>query len=498
MTMEPTATDTPAPSSTPLTLSEPQRQRAMERFRLLQPALEEGVPLAEVARAQAIPYRTAKRWMQQYRHEGLAGLVRHPRPDRGQRRLPERLVQLIEGLALRRPPPSVASVHRQVADVALEQGWPVPSYARVYDIVRQLDPGLVVLAHEGAKAYKEAFDLLYRHEASAPNEIWQADHTPLDLWVLDERGNPARPWLCVILDDFSRAVAGYSLSLHAPSALQTALALRQAIWHKADPHWRVCGIPGVFYTDHGADFTSRHMEQVAADIEMRLIFSEKGEPRGRGKIERFFETINQLFLCALPGYTPPGTARATPTLSLPELDVRLQRFLVETYHHRLHGETGAAPLARWEAGGFLPRLPDSLEQLDLLLLTVPKPRQVHQDGIHLHGLRYIDLTLAAYVGEDVVVRYDPRDMAEIRVFHQEQFLCRAVCQELAAQSVSLKDIIRARTERRRQLRAGLSERAALVEALIAAHQPPSDLPAPGPSAAEAAAPAPKLKRYYNE
>ena len=100
-------------------------------------------------------------------------------------------------------------------------------------------------------------------------EIWQADHTPLDLWVRDERDQPARPWLTVITvirDDCSRAVAGYSLNLTAPSALQTALALRQAIWRKPEPHWHVCGIPETFYTDHGSDFTSQHLEQVAADL----------------------------------------------------------------------------------------------------------------------------------------------------------------------------------------------------------------------------------------
>jgi putative transposase len=274
--------------------------------------------------------------------------------------------------------------------------------------------------------------------------------------------------------------------------------LHQAIWHKADPHWRVCGIPGVFYTDHGADFTSHHMEQVAVDLKMRLVFSEKGEPRGRGKIERLFSTVNQLCLCELPGYTPPGTPRANPSLSLPELDARLQHFFVERYLQRDHSETKMAPLARWEAGGFLPQMPESREQLDLLLLTVPKPRQVHQDGIHLHGLRYIDLTLAAYVGEDVVIRYDPRDMAEIRVFYQEQFLCRAVCQELAAQSISLKDIIRVRTERRRQLRTGLSERAALVDAFIAVHRETDLFPTPAPVPVVEAPKAPPLKRYYNE
>jgi len=37
-----------------------------------------------------------------------------------------------------------------------------------------------------------------------------------------------------------------------------------------------------------------------------LIFSLPGVPRGRGKIERFFETVNQLLLCAQPGYSPAG------------------------------------------------------------------------------------------------------------------------------------------------------------------------------------------------
>jgi putative transposase len=52
------------------------------------------------------------------------------------------LVLLIEGLALRRPPQRVATIHRTVADIALEQDWPVPSYSTVYAIVAVLNPGL--------------------------------------------------------------------------------------------------------------------------------------------------------------------------------------------------------------------------------------------------------------------------------------------------------------------------------------------------------------------
>src|SRR4051812_205605 len=110
---------------------------------------------------------------------------------------------------------------------------------------------------------------------------------------------------------------------------------------------------------------------------MVLVFSEAGKPRGRGRIERFFLTVNQLFLSALPGYTPAGTAKpASPGLTLAAFEARLGTFLVEDYNWRVHGETGEAPQARWEAGGFLPQLPESLEQLDLLLLSVAKPRKV--------------------------------------------------------------------------------------------------------------------------
>jgi putative transposase len=483
-------------------LPESARQLALDRFGVLRPCLEDGVPLAQVARQHGLQLRRLQRWLRAYRRRGLAGLARKPYPDRGRRLLSADLEQLIEGLALRRPRLSCAAVHREVAALAKVCGWPQPSYDTVYSVVRRLDPALVTLAHQGPKVYADRFDLLYRREASRPNEMWQADHTPLDVRVLDERGRSARPWLTIILDDYSRAVAGYALSLHDPSSIQTALALRQAIWRKGDPHWSVCGIPETFYTDHGSDFTSQHLEQVAADLHMALVFSIPGKPRGRGKVERIFESVNQLFLCHQPGYSPAGSAPGKPVLTLPELDARLSTFLVDTYQQQPHSETRVPPQARWEANDFLPRLPESPEQLDLLLLTVAKPRRVHQDGIHFQGFRYVDVTLAAYVGEDVTVRYDPRDLAELRVYFGDSFLCRAINPELAGETVALKDIIRARNRRRRELRTTLVEREATVEALLSLRRGKEPLPVPlfpePESASSMPAARPRLKSYFNE
>ena len=168
----------------------------------------------------------------------------------------------------------------------------------VYRIVRSLPADLVTLAHDGAKVYSETFELVHRREADGPNAIWQADHTPLDILLVRPGGETTKPWLTVVLDDYSRGVAGYFLSFEDPCALHTSLALRQAIWRKEDPRWIVCGIPDVLYTDHRSDFTSRHLEQVSADLKIRLVFSTAGKPRGRGRIERFFDRERHVSLRA--------------------------------------------------------------------------------------------------------------------------------------------------------------------------------------------------------
>ncbi len=120
-------------------LTEQERAEALRRLVALR-ASDDGLPAARLARQVGLAVRTVQRWVAQYRALGLTGLVRKERSDVGQRRLPADQVALIEGLALRRPRPSVATIHRQIAAVAQERGWPVPSYARVYAIVRALDP----------------------------------------------------------------------------------------------------------------------------------------------------------------------------------------------------------------------------------------------------------------------------------------------------------------------------------------------------------------------
>jgi putative transposase len=278
-----------------------------------------------VARDRGLALRTARRWAAQYHREGLAGLARKGRSGRGKRRLSDTLRQAIEGLALKKPPLSAASIHRQAVALAEHLGEDPPGYDAAYNLARALDP-------------------------------------------------------------------------------------------------------------------------------------------------------------------------------LAEMTTELERFLVDGYHNEPHTTTGFKPQERWTAGGFLPRMPESLEQLDLLL-TVPKTRRVHPDGIRFSGLRYIGPLLAAYVGEDVLLRYDPRDITEVRGFHEGRFVCRAVCQELAGETVPLREVIRARGRRRRELRRTIQDRRKVVDPLLEARRgcategTPSDAPEIPP---EPQRPARTLKRYADD
>ena len=135
---------------------------ARARWRILRLHVEDQVPLARLARETDVGLRTLERWHARYRADGYAGLETASRADAGSRRLPPDLVDLIEGLALSKPRPAIATIHRKVTGICAARRWPVPSYSVVWDIVRTLDPGMVTLALEGAASYRDKHELVLR------------------------------------------------------------------------------------------------------------------------------------------------------------------------------------------------------------------------------------------------------------------------------------------------------------------------------------------------
>ena len=158
-----------------------------------------------------------------------------------------------------------------------------------------------------------------------------------------------------------------------------------------------------------------------------------------------------------------GSLKPETVLNLPDLDRAIGEFIA-TYNARIHSELGTSPHDAWVAEGWLPRIPDSLEELDGLLLTVPNSRTVQRDGIHFQGQRSLAPTLAPFVGHTITIRFDPRDVSEIRVYDHDTFVCVAVDEAHPNLRLSLRDIKTARRARRRELRHSINDRIPSVAA----------------------------------
>lgn len=454
-------------------LAEAERELAMKRYELIAPLLECRKPTTVewegVAKQAQCSVKTLRRWVTAFQEQGLAGLARQRRNDKGGRRTvsPE-LKSRIEAYYLENGARSMATVHRMACEYARQHAEKEPSPTVVREICRALPKGIVCMAREGEKAWRNKFEPINRHESHEPNERWQMDHCKLDVLVINLQSGEVlgRPWLTVALDTYSRAVMGYHLSLYEPNSMSVCLALRQAIWQKPLAEWPMCGIPKQLHLDQGKDFTSRHLEQVAADLGITLIFATPYLARAKGKIERFWRTLNEQLWCELPGYVGSSVQerpeQVTPALTLSEVERYLVAYFLAVYHARPHSTTGEPPGMRWQKAGFVPRMPASLRQLDLLL-TMTQSRKVLRDGLHLNGLIYWANELADLIEESVLVRFDPQNVAYLVVYHKNRYACTAVAPDLVGLKISLKEWHTLQAQQRQSARTIISTYRDLLE-----------------------------------
>lgn len=270
----------------------------------------------------------------------------------------------------------------------------------------------------------------------------EMDHTPLDLFLIDEKTwlPLGRPTLTVAIDHYSRMLLGYYLSFGSPSTAAVMGALRHAILPKAlskadmpslpiEHTWPCYGLPAQIVVDNGMEFHSNDLDSVAYDLGIHIQFCPKHQPRFKGAVERFLGTLNYNFAHQLPGtsfarfyqrgdYDPQKCA----LLTFAEFKHIFEKWVVDVYAQTLHRGLGTTPWARWQEGlvQHEPELPEDLHTLQRRIGLV-KTRCLRRDGIQLNGIRYsgdsLQPILSAF-GEGVQVRvsYDAEDLGDIQVW----------------------------------------------------------------------------------
>jgi len=274
----------------------------------------------------------------------------------------------------------------------------------------------------------------------------EIDHTPLDLFLIDERTwlPLGRPTLTAVIDHFSRMLLGYHLSFDNPSTASVLGALRHAILPKepvtptlanlsVEHQWLCYGRPDVLVVDNGLEFHGRDLESVCFDLDIRIQFCPKHQPRFKGVIERHLKTINYFFAHQLPGtsfarwhqrgdYDPQKHA----LLTLAEFKHVFEKWVIDVYAQQVHRTLGVTPWSKWQEGlnRRTPGLPEDLRDLQRRIGVVNE-RTLRRDGIWLNGIRYradeLQPILSAH-GEGVRVRvlFDPEDLGAIQVWGPQQ------------------------------------------------------------------------------
>jgi len=421
-------------------------EKGAERERALRALLQHEGPLTQRARATAadlkVSERTVFRWLARFLEaEQTTSVVERRRGRKSGIKLldvqRERLIDtVIADTYLKRPRARPETIYREVnVRCAAAALLPVSRNA-VMARIRGLDPRLVARKRHGAKHARNNVDPApgqFRVEGAG--DVIQIDHTLADVHLVDQqfRRPIGRPWLTLAIDVASRTVYGFHVSLDPPGSLSIALCLTHAVtakdeWLAArelDLRWPMSGLPGTVHADNGKDLHGEALERGCQEYGIGIQFRPMGRAHYGGHIERLIGTLmGEVHL--LPGTTYSSIQERGDDLSEEEAVMTLADFeqwlaveICRGYHAKPHRMLGIPPLIAWQNQiRQLPSRPMPGDPARFLRSFLPvERRKFWRSGIQLHNIHYWSdvLPTLAHLGDELIVRYDPRDLSRLYV-----------------------------------------------------------------------------------
>lgn len=241
-----------------------------------------------------------------------------------------------------------------------------------------------------------------RFEHSHRNACWQGDWSN-GIWV----PHPTKPgkmrqcFLHGFIDDRTRYIP------HAEFYFRQNLPCLEDCLRKAVLKG---GVPDMTYTDNGSSYQARQFKLMTARLGTRLVFATEFCPEGKGKIERWIQTVQDDFL---------EEARVSGAASLAELNTFFWAWLEKVYHSRKHSTTKQSPRVLWEAEVDRIKMIPPEKLVDIFLWE--EERTVDKSGVfQFEGNRYP--VSEHLVREKIQVRFDAFDLSKIRVYHNNVFV----------------------------------------------------------------------------
>tara|TARA_A100001391_G_scaffold149716_2_gene107179 strand:+ start:688 stop:2976 length:2289 start_codon:yes stop_codon:yes gene_type:complete len=294
--------------------------------------------------------------------------------------------------------------------------------------------------------------------ATYPFQRVEADFKYLRLFVVDEDTKMplGTPYLMAAIDCYTGVIAGYDIGFDPPSFVSASRCLRHVIESKSDEiknlprdedglpivqgAYPVNGVPYQFFLDNDRAFHAQSLEQSAKALGCHIDYVPRAEPWQKGKIERFWGSVQTSFLDMFPGkvlrigktaaheYNPEKDA----VLTLAELRLLITKAIVDVHHEGIEPDENRKRIDLWNEGVAInPPRPVRDRQSVLELVGAYVTRKAERRGIALFGLRYNSEELRNYrsgfkTDPRVEIRYDPQDISEIWIIDQDKGISFAV------------------------------------------------------------------------
>lgn len=314
------------------------------------------------------------------------------------------------------------------------------SRATFYRAAGQLPEIDLLYASEGLPGARRAQLRLERRESHTGRALI-ADHLLADVEVVlpGKGAKRVRPWLTGFEEPRSRALAGLVISVR-PTRAEVLAGLGEAM--RRTPEFSpVYGLPTFIRTDNGREFLTKALRSAQVELGFSHLPLRRRSPWLNGKIERWHQTIEHELFARMPWYLR-GPKRSDGHLDVPDdvaplplaVFVKLVRAWVAEYNfdrpHRSLG--GATPAQAWaEDPAEINEV--SEPKLRRYLLEAPRgPRIVEPRGVYYNLGYYNHGELQDYVTRKVTLRVMPHDDLWVDVYHQGQYVCRAVRQQEAS------------------------------------------------------------------
>ena len=372
-----------------------------------------------------------------------------------------------------------AQIVRAVRAQCREKGISAPSEATIRRRLRQIPKDDISRSREVEADTKPVFGATPIPDY--PLDVVQIDHMPVDVILLDaaERLPIGRPYLTIGIDVTSRTIAGFLVSLDAPSSTSVGLCLTHIATEKeawmaargvADVTWPIAGRPKKLDVDNAAEFHSQAFERGGAQHGIEIDWRPPDQPHFGGIVERLIGTLMRR-IHTLAGTTFSNTMQrgnydsdGRACLTLEELERWLTVAICKDYHQSVHrGLDGAAPIARLEeglaalghAGGCVAASQDPRRYL-IDFLPVFR-RTLQRDGFTVDHIRYFSNALKPWIASrdagvegPMLLRRDPRDLSRIYVLDPfDGSYLEVPCRTLSGPAITLWEH-RAATRRTRE------------------------------------------------